>query len=161
MRDRLWHSLQNAKFKAGYLCELSKKASTWGNVYSFILALGSAGSVAAWTVWDEIPYVWASIVGLSQILHVAKPYIPFLRYEKEYMELCFKYEFLFLKYEKLWFRNEKGAEDGDCLEKEFYDLRKDEMDFLNGLKHAHVPNFQGVIQEISQQTREELNNIFY
>ena len=79
MRDRLWYYLQNAKFKAGYLCELSKTASTWGNIYSFILALGSAGSVAAWAIWNEFPYVWASIVGISQILHVAKPYIPFLK----------------------------------------------------------------------------------
>jgi hypothetical protein len=120
MRDRLWHYLQNAKFKADYLCELSKRASTWGNIYSAFLALSSAGSVAAWAVWDQFPYVWAAIVALSQVLHVAKPYIPFLRYEKEYMELCFKYEFLFLKYEKLWFRYEKAAEDEECLEQEFY-----------------------------------------
>lgn len=161
MRERLWYNLQNAKFKAGYLCEVSKKASAWGNIYSFVLSFGSASSVAAWTVWDTIPYVWAAIVGLSQALHVAKPYIPFLRYEKEYMELCFKYEFLYLKYEKLWFRYEKGSEDEDCMEQEFYELRDDEVDFLNSLKHVHVPKFSGLTDRISKESQDELKNIFY
>jgi hypothetical protein len=42
-----------------------------------------------------------------------------------------------------------------------YELRNDEMDFLNGLKHVHVPDFQGILKKASQKTREELNNIFF
>ncbi|WP_040551575.1 hypothetical protein [Rheinheimera nanhaiensis] len=160
MRDRLWYYLQNSKFKAGYLCELSKTASTCGNIYSFILALGSAGSVAAWAIWNEFPYVWASIVGISQILHVAKPHIPFLKNDKEYIELCFKYEFLYLKYEKLWCRYEKGTEDENFLETEFYELRDIEVNFLNNVRHVHVPNFKRLIEKVSQEVEKELSRTF-
>jgi len=70
----------------------------------------------AWNGWQASSGISGNLGLEYAVLHVAKPYIPFLRYEKEYMELCFKYEFLFLKYEKLWFRYEKAAEDEECLE---------------------------------------------
>jgi len=160
MRERLWHNLQNAKFKATYLCELSKRATIWGNLYSFVLAFGTAGSVAAWAVWESFPVIWAVIVGISQFLHVAKPYIPFLKTDKEFMELSFKYESLYLCYEKLWFVLENEKEDEDSIEEQFYVLRDTEFEFLNNMKHIYIPDFVGLAKRTSSAVAGELSHAF-
>ena len=76
MRIRIWNNLVNIKFKALYCERYSAFAGLWGSVYSFIIVLGSSGSVAAWAIWKQVPGVWAAIVGLSQFLHILKTFIP-------------------------------------------------------------------------------------
>jgi len=132
----------------------------WGNSYSFVLAFGTAGSVAAWAIWDKFPIIWAIMVGSSQVLHVAKPYIPFLKNEKEYMELSFKYESLFLCYEKLWFSLEKAKESEDSIEEKFYTFRDTEVNFLENSKHIYIPNLSSLTKKVGSLVASELSHSF-
>ena len=79
MRNRIWTNLANIKFKCIYTGKVSKRSYHIGNVYSIFLALASATSVTTWAIWDKFPLVWASIVAFSQILHIIKPHIPFVK----------------------------------------------------------------------------------
>ena len=137
MRNRLWDNLQNAKFKSEYLSKVSKRAHNWGNGYSFFLSFASASSVAAWTVWSDIPGVWAAIVSISQLLHIAKPYFPFLKNDRELFEIGFQYESLYILYEKLWFKYENGALTPEQVEVEFYKYRDLEMTHASKFKHIY------------------------
>ncbi|MBL4862061.1 MAG: hypothetical protein JKY09_03470 [Crocinitomicaceae bacterium] len=139
MRDRIWNNLANIRYKAIYMHECSKLVAKLGRFYSFFLAIISTSSVAAWALWQEYPSVWAIIVAVSQILHVAKPYIPYIKYDKEYLEMHFKFENLYLKYERLWFKFESNKIKDSDIEDYFYKLREQENKIQEAHKNSPTP----------------------
>ena len=120
MRKRLWYNLTNIKFQAEYLSIYSGFVRSLGNLYSIFLSVTSASSVGAWAIWKIYPSVFASIIGIAQILHIIKPYIKIFGGEARYLHMSFDLEKLYLEYEKLWFsfENNKLSEEG--AEKKFY-----------------------------------------
>lgn len=160
MRDRIWYNLQNSKFKCAYLTKVSNRAFIWGNAYSFFLAFTSASSVAAWTIWNNVPAIWGGIVALSQVLHIAKPYVPFFKHDRDFMEMAHIYDKLYLSYEKLWFKFEKEKIPENKAEKEFYSLRDKEMNMNNHFKHVYSPNFKGLVKQASEEVNSELSSTF-
>ena len=45
-------------------------------IVAVITAVGTTGSIAAWTVWQSIPVVWAVIVGIAQSAQLIYPLMP-------------------------------------------------------------------------------------
>jgi len=156
MRDRIWFNLQNAKFKSIYLAKVSKSTNRVGNLYSFFLAIASASSVAAWTIWQSVPSLWGAIVAISQFLHIAKPYIPYVKHDREYMEMSHQYDKLYLSYEKLWFKYVSSKLDSDKIEEQFYLLRGKEMEFNKRFQHIHCPEYKKTMQKSSEEAASEL-----
>lgn len=156
MRDRIWANLQNMKFKSTYTANMSKFTHYIGLLYSFSLAIASASSVAAWAIWKIYPLVWAWIVGLSQVLHVAKPYVPFVKNDKEFMEMSLMYESLYLLYDKLWHVNEKTTKFEQVIEDRYYELRQQEIDLAERYKHIICPEFKWIMVKSSTETAQEL-----
>ncbi|EGQ9502716.1 hypothetical protein NMS18_003359 [Vibrio cholerae] len=160
MRNRIWEHLQESKFKAEYLGLVSKKAYLWGNTYSFILAFSSAGCVAAWSIWKTNPTIWAIIVAISQVLHLAKPYMPYIKHDRDLFEMGCKYESLYVSYEQLWFAFEKSRLCEDDVEKRFYELRKSEQNFLSQFKQIYCPEFPSLMKVVSEKTSKQLDRTF-
>ena len=48
MKEEIWHSLVNVKFKAFYTCICGQKADLYDRLISIILAVFSSASVAGW-----------------------------------------------------------------------------------------------------------------
>lgn len=153
MRERLWKYLVNIKFKALYTCECSKKADSYGRLYSFSIALASTGgSIATWAIWKDVPSLWAVIVAISQGLHVAKPYFPFIKNEKIYLEMSYDYESLYLELEKLWYSFESGNIVNDDAEKRFYKLREQELKIEKSHKGVHCLERDTWINKVTDST---------
>jgi len=152
MRDRIWTNLSNVKFKATYTGHVSRRSYHVGNAYSFMLAFASASSVAAWAIWDIYPLIWTAIVGFSQVLHVAKPYIPFIKNDREFIEQSLLFESLYLSYEKLWFDHAKGGMNEELIENKFYSLRQKEHDIAKKFKHIICPVHKGLISKADNET---------
>ena len=125
-------------------------------MYSIFLALASGASVATWAIWNNLPLVWASIVGLSQALHIAKPYIPFVKNDKEFIEQSLLFESLYLSYEKLWFDNRKEDVDENQIEERFYNLRQKEHDIKTRFKHVVCPNLKRLIKSSDEEADKYL-----
>jgi hypothetical protein len=101
--SRIWNNLANIKFKALYTCECSRIAGLLERVLAFLLAITSASTVGAWTLWKQHGTIWASIIAVGQILLIALPHVPFLKSEKAFLEMSFEFENLYLRYEQLWY----------------------------------------------------------
>jgi hypothetical protein len=140
MRTQLWNNLANVKFKALYTCECSRLAGKYARVASFILAVIAASSVATWAIWKEHTTTWAVIIGTSQLLQIALPYIPFIKNEKEFIEMSFEFEHLYLEYEKLWVAHEQKQIKDKTLSQRFYELRQKEIAIEKGHKEARCPD---------------------
>ncbi len=160
MQDRIWNNIANIKFKSIYTGKVSRRAYHVGNAYSFILAFASASSVAAWAIWETFPVIWASIVTVSQVLHIAKPYIPFVKNDREFIEMSLLYESLYLSYEKMWFDYRKSDHNEEEIEKYFYILRKKEHEITKKFKHIVCPILKGLIKESDEETNSFLETNF-
>ena len=112
------------------------------NVISFILAFASASSVAVWAIWDSVPWLWFGIIGFSQMLHVARPYLPYIKHERDFVEMGLEFELLYMKYEKLWYEYDEGALEKAQAEKLFYQLREKEIEIESNHKSMHCPEIK-------------------
>jgi len=153
MRGNIWYSLVDAKFKAIFLDECSRLASFTGQGYTIFLAIVASTSVGAWVVWSKYPAIWAIIVAISQLLHIIKPYIPFLKQGGIYRDMSNMFESLYLQYEKLWYKLEQGSMDYEKVGKDFYDLREEELE-IEKRYTVHPPRFQWLMRK----SRKELDN---
>ena len=160
MEDRIWNGLANIKFRSVYTAKVSRRSHNIGNGYSFFLSFASASSVAAWAVWEAAPYFWACIVAVSQVLHIAKPYLPYSKGSRDFIEMSLLYEAIVLEYEKLWYDNRKEARDEELLEKRYNNLRQKEHNVDKRFKHVVCPEFKGLINKADVETNNFLNNNF-
>lgn len=157
IRKAIWNNLSNIKFKALYTNALSRKSRRVGNLYSFFLAFASASSVATWTFWSEFPILWAIIISIAQLMQVAKPYIPFLKNEREFMELSFEFDKLYLAYEELWYSIDQKQNEQDWINETFFRFRRGENSIEKKHKNVHCPKWNGLISKIQNETYNELS----
>lgn len=160
MRDRVWNYLAETKFKSIYLNKVSNRAYHWGNSYSIFLALASASSVATWAIWDKYPIVWASVVAISQLMHIVKPYMYFIKNDKEFIEMSLLFESIYLSYEKLWYNLQKENSDEEEMEKIFYEYRQKELEISNSHKHIVCPNISSLLAQADIETNNYLQTHF-
>ena len=160
MRNRIWFTLSDKKYSAIYTAKLSKRSAMLGNNYSLFLALASASSVAAWSIWDIFPLVWAGIVTISQVLHIAKPYIPFIKNDKEFMEMSLLYDSLYLSLEKLWTDYEKKALKETTIENKYYEYCQKDIEISEKFKNLGIPEIQSLINKSSIETRNFLQRLY-
>ena len=148
--------MANVKFKSIYTSKISTRSYHIGNFYSIFLALASGTSVAAWAIWSKYPYVWATIVAVSQVLHIIKPHILFIKNDKKFIEQSLLFESLYLEYEELWYENRKENIDSGKIEHKFYELRKKEHDISTKFKDIVCPKFKGLIKLSDTETNRFL-----
>lgn len=123
-RLQIWNNLCDTKFKAIYSSSVSKRSAHLGMAYSILLALGTAGTVASWPLWQTYPIYWAVFLGVIQILQIVKPYVPYVGTEKQFLDTSYKFERLFLDFELLWKQFERGTIHGDEIDLRFKELRE-------------------------------------
>ncbi len=156
MRERIWAELQDKKFQEIYTDKLSKRAHNLGNAYSLFLVFASSGSVAAWTIWDSVPGVWGTIVALSQFLHLAKPFVPWIKNEREYADLSILYGDIYLEYEELWCASERQEFSEDKVVEKYHLLRKKDQDIIRRTGAIYCPESNKLSKICSELTEQYL-----
>ena len=157
MRTRIWNNLANIRFKSFYCNHCSALSRTLGNIYSFFLSFVSASCIAAWAIWQKYPILWAIIVAIAQIFHIARPYFMFLKSEKEFLAMSFEFKNLYLLYERLWYDLENEAVTAELTEKKFYELREKELQIERMYQSTHTPKLNCIISKAQQDTYGELS----
>jgi hypothetical protein len=151
--------MANIRFKAFYCGHCSDLSDNCGRFVSIFLSLASAGSVAAWAIWKDTPGVWATIIGLAQLLHVAKPYLPFIGAEKELQSMSFEFDKLYLFYEQLWFDLENDKVSASKAETLFYQYREKEIEIERNSK-VRCPKISFLIAKAQNETESALARNF-
>jgi len=151
----------NIKFKALYSNECYRLANRIERIFSFVLAFVSTSSVATWAFWNKYPLVWAWIVGISQILTIAKNYFPFIKNEKDFLEMSFEFEILYIEYEKLWFDNEYEVIEKENAEFIFYKLREREIEIEKIYKQSQCPKIKHIMARVYKEVETAINLNFF
>ena len=131
MRTQIWGSLCNLQFKSYCLALLVKRYQRWERNINVFLAIASSTSIAAWAVWKVTPIIWASIIAISQILTVVKPYFPYFKYVKEFNLKCIRLEIINIEFERLWHKLQTKKITDDSADDLYFDLRKQISELLN------------------------------
>lgn len=123
MRNRIWSNYQNTVFKHYFIEELIKHYHAKERWLNIILALASSSSVGAWAVWNKYSMVWATIIAVSQVLTVVKPYFPFNKYLNELKDKKTLSNSLIVDFEDLWFQYDSENIDLNIASTEIKSLR--------------------------------------
>lgn len=124
MRDQIWTTLCNVRFKSFCLGFLLKKYQKWDRNINVFLAVASSGSIAAWAIWKTSPMIWAIIIAISQVMTVIKPFFPYFKYVKEFNHKCSRMDLLNIEFERLWHKLQNKKINEDEAEEKYFDLRK-------------------------------------
>ncbi len=131
VKNQIWATLNNLKFKGFYLSFIVEKFQRWDRNINIFLALTSSGSIAAWAIWNQNPMIWATIIALSQVMTVIKPYFPYFKYVKELNAKCYRIENLNVEIEKLWFKITSDKISEEDAAEEYFEIKKQMVEIFN------------------------------
>jgi len=131
MREQIWATLCNTKFKGYCLSLLINKYQNYDRNTNIFLAIASSGSIAAWAIWDVYPMLWGFIIAVSQVLTVLKPHFPYFKYVKELNSKNFDIELLNIDIERLWYKFQSGRIAENDADEIYFDLKKQIANIFN------------------------------
>lgn len=157
MRDKIWSNFIRTKYQALYLSHFNSYIRTFDRAVNIVLAITSSGSIGGWLIWKEYPYVWASILGVSQLINLVKPHLPYLKDKEQLAETYIFYETLHLDYERLWMEVE-DTENESSLTDKYFQLKDKELQVLDKLKNIKVNNYNKIETLARQEWAEYLRS---
>jgi hypothetical protein len=131
MKNQIWATLCDVKFKAFLISVLVTKYQKWERNTNIFVALVSSSSIASWAIWEKYQIVWSSIIVASQIVTVLKPYFPYFKYVKELNSRSQKMDVLSIDYEKLWYDFQVKNIDSKIASNEYFRLKRVYNEILN------------------------------
>src|SRR6185503_2278756 len=105
---RYWKELTQLRAQIEYLNLYGSRSEYMDNGLVIFLAITSSGSIAAWAVWHQVPWLWGLLIALSQLVSAVKQHLPYQRREKAIQNLTPALESLFLRAEADWFKVSEG-----------------------------------------------------
>jgi hypothetical protein len=156
MRDKTWHSMIAAKYKAIYLSYFNAFVRNGDRLLEAVVVITSSGGIGGWLVWVHIPYLWASMIGAAQIVKLLKPLLPFLKDMDDLADIYFFYEELHLEYEKLWMVLEVEGCTEEEITRRYFALRDHELEHQKKIRHFKVPRYKKLDKKTEADWKEYL-----
>lgn len=143
MREKIWSNFIRTKYQALYLSHFNAHIRTFDRIANIIIAIASSGTIGAWLIWKQYPIIWASILGISQVINIIKPLLPYLKDKEALAESYIFYETLHLDYERLWIEYE-ADEDEQTATSKYLQLKDKELQVIDKLKSIKVNNYKKI-----------------
>lgn len=130
-REKIWYFLLDSKTNQ-YLAEsIVKYYQKCDLILNLFLLITTSSSIAAWVVWKQLPILWAIIIGVSQVLTIAKPYFLFPKYVKVFNEKSIYWQQLSIEIEELWSNINIFQITEEMASGEYFELKKKSINFDN------------------------------
>ena len=100
--EGLWNIYISIKFKTCYFRRYNARSQTINRVLLVICAFTSAASVASWGLWEYLPWLWAALVMLAQLITVFSPHFYFSKRCASFNFLLPRLEDLLLEIDNDW-----------------------------------------------------------
>lgn len=124
IKNRIWSSLVNTKFKCFYIQYLTERYHRNNLAIRIFLAIVSLSSVAAWAIWDIIPWLWTIIIAASNILQAINPLLAFEKKVKVLIEKLSLLEDIQMEFEELYYKFMTNKIDEQDASDKFFELHK-------------------------------------
>lgn len=110
-QERFWKELYQLKFHINYVESYIHEAEWRDRAIKIFMATTSSASIGAWVIWNDLSFLWASIIALSQVLAAISPHLPFKERLKTYSSLLHELEEVFIFAESKWYEVSSGKLD--------------------------------------------------
>ncbi|UZS00216.1 hypothetical protein [Chondrinema litorale] len=131
MREKLWYFLVDSKTNQLYSNQILKKYQKFDLYLNVFLVIAASSSIGAWVIWQKLPYLWAVILGVSQLFTIIKPYLLFQKYIKVFSEKSLQWQYLTIDLEEFWYNINYKKMDEDNVSHKFFELKKKAVSFDN------------------------------
>ena len=118
MQKQYWSYMYQIRFAIFYLDLYADRAYKINHAIRTISAIASSGCIAAWAVWQELKYVWAIVIALSQVINAIKDFLPYSARLKNIEAGQKSLKLLYSKIEYNWF----FVQNGELSEKQINEL---------------------------------------
>lgn len=123
MRNRVWGSLSNFVFKAYVIDTMIMRYQKYDKRINICLAIVSSSSIAAWTIWQIVPQLWAGIIAITQVIQAVKPYFPYSKYIRTLNEKSKLLHDINRRFERLFFNIDYKALTTDEIANQYFNLK--------------------------------------
>ena len=134
MVERYWALFTSYKCKEFYYEHYNASSAFMDGLLKYILAVASAGSIATWAVWNRVPWVWALIIAVSQLLHILLPYLPYARQRTALKFLLPEFRATLIDIDNSWNGIMNGAYDNTTIARLYYEYEVR----LNDMKTKYI-----------------------
>jgi hypothetical protein len=140
IREKIWYFLADSKTNEYYSSRILKLYQKLDFASNIFLVVVTSSSIAAWAIWQRVPWLWIIIFSISQILLLIKPYLPISKYIKLFNEKSSSWQQLSIDIEELWHEINYGHKDDEISAIKYFELKRkallfdstpDEIIFIN------------------------------
>ena len=123
-RTLIWNFLVDSKTNEYLSSLIVKKYQKWDLCTNIFLVIATSSSIATWAIWKELPFLWAAIIAISQIITLLKPYFLFPKYIKVFYEKSILWQNISLELEELWHKFENNIVDKSKATDAYFEFKK-------------------------------------
>ena len=114
-RNTYWSLMHDCKFKEFYIEEYHRLIKIIDLSLKGITMFASAGSVAAWSIWQKVPALWGALIVISQVIQIVYPLLPYSKQSTAYGYMLPELKKLILDIEVAWLRSENDSDEHDVI----------------------------------------------
>jgi len=156
MNDQIFTMLRRTKFEIYCWCFLVGKYQRYEKNINIYLALASSSSIAAWTIWVKLNWLWAIIITVSQVLTVIKPIFPYFKYAAVLNDKSRELKVLNIEVEELWHKTKDEEITEEEASNAYFDLQRK----INDINHFETDIDSKVDEKTKEKAKEELKKFF-
>lgn len=101
-QNQYWKELYQLRVHTTFIELKLEQAEKRERIIKIFLAVTSSSCIGAWAIWNELSWVWAAIIALSQVLGAISQYLPYKGRVKAYSSLVNELEELMIRAEFRW-----------------------------------------------------------
>ncbi len=151
MRDQFWSLFTQVKFQLYYASLYRRRFQLIDKMLTFFCLVSSTASITAWGIWQQLPWLWSAIVGISQVIQLVKPELPWLQHTQALRYAIPEYRDLANEIEDEWL---KHCDEG---ENAFQDIWRIYVRRYTAIQTRYfsddsLPEFKGLAEKAMQQT---------
>jgi hypothetical protein len=160
IQDQYWKEIFQLKTHINYIELLLEKAEKRDRILMIFLAVTSSSSIGAWAIWQELSWLWASIIATSQVVAAIKPYLPYKARIKAYSALLTELEELMVQAEFKWHSISEGELTASEINKARFDIKNNKQKYLKKHIQTTIPSNNKLHEEAESNARDYLNSFY-
>jgi hypothetical protein len=77
-----WAQMIELKVASAYIRRYREYLGKWVTSLGVLRAIASSGGIAAWALWRQYAFVWATVIAASQVTDALRDVFPFIKKHK-------------------------------------------------------------------------------
>lgn len=160
VQEQYWKELYQLKTHIRYIELLLEGSEGVDRTLKIILAIASSTSIGAWVIWNELSWIWATIIAGSQVISAISPFLPYKERIKAYTSLLHELEELMIQAESKWHSIAEGMLTATEINKARFDIRATKQKSLKKHIQTTIPTDKKLHSQAEKSATEYLTNFY-